>query len=101
KKLGDLQNSLLRSLPVLDPADDGNLDENQGVSKSEPVPTGRTKKVPRAFEKAKATDKHPAQVEVFTEDIPVGTWTTTKLPGAFPESRKADLLHKPRPLIQG
>jgi hypothetical protein len=100
KKLGDLQNSLLRSLPVLDPADDWNLDENQGVYKSEPVQTVRTKKVPRAFEKAKATDKHPAQVEVFTEDIPVGTWTTTKLSGAFTETRKAELLEKVRRLIQ-
>jgi hypothetical protein len=100
KKLGDLQNSLLRSLPVVDPADEWTFDENQGVYRSEPVQTVRTKKVPRAFEKAKATDKHPAQVEVFTEDIAVGTWTTTKLSGAFTETRKAELLDKVRRLIQ-
>lgn len=100
KKLGDLQNSLLRSLPVVDPADVWTWDENQGVYRAEPVQTTRTKKVPKAFVKAQATDKHPAQVEVFTEDVSVGTWTTTKLSGAFTETRKAELLDKVRRLIQ-
>lgn len=100
KKLGDLQNSLLRSLPVVDPADVWTWDENQGVYRAEPVQTTRTKKVPKAFVKAQATDKHPAQVEVFTEDVSVGTWTTTKLSGAFTETRKAELLEKVRRLIQ-
>lgn len=100
KKLADLQNSVLRSLPVVDPADSWEWDENQGVYKAEPVETVRTKKVPRSFTKAPATDKHPAQVEVFTEDVAVGTWTTTKLSGAFTETRKAELLAKVQRLIQ-
>lgn len=100
KKLGDLQNSLLRSLPVVDPADVWTWDENQGVYRAEPVQTIRTKKVPKSFLKAPPTDKHPAQVEVFTEDVNVGTWTTTKLSGAFTETRKAELLEKVRRLIQ-
>ena len=100
KKLGDLQNSLLRSLPILDPADSWEWDENQGVYKAEQVQTIRTKKVPKSFLKAPATEKHPAQVEVFTEDVNVGTWTTTKLSGAFTETRKMELLDKVRRLIQ-
>jgi len=41
---------------------------------------------------AEATDHHPAQVTVWHEDVIVGTWTTTKLSGALPASRVAELL---------
>ncbi len=99
KKLDNLR-LLLETLPIVDPADSWSWDPNQGVFKSESVQTIRTKKVPKSFLKAPATDKHPAQVEVFTEDVNVGTWTTTKLSGAFTETRKAELLEKLRFLAQ-
>jgi hypothetical protein len=35
--------------------------------------------VPRTLTKAEATPEHPAQVEVWQEDIVVGDWTTKKL----------------------
>lgn len=38
--------------------------------------TNRSKKVPRRFIKYEATAEHPAQVDTYTEDIAVGTWTT-------------------------
>ena len=46
--------------------------------------TLRTKKVPRNHVKAEATEKHPAQVEVYYEDVAVGYWTTVKFSGALP-----------------
>lgn len=56
--------------------------------------TIRTKKVPRNHVKAEATDKHPAQVEVYYEDIAVGYWTTVKFSGALPAKRVNELLDR-------
>jgi hypothetical protein len=58
------------------------------------VRTIRTKKVPRNHVKAEATDKHPAQVEVYYEDIAVGYWTTVKFSGALPAKRVNELLDR-------
>jgi hypothetical protein len=84
--------TLVSGLPVLDSATSWSFDEQNGVYRSDPVQTTRTKKVPKAFVKAEATDKHPAQVEMFTEDVIVGTWTNVKLSGAIPETRRRELL---------
>lgn len=62
-------------LPVLDPAIQWTYDANRGVYVSPPVQTVRTKKVPRNHVLAEATKEHPAQVQIFTEDVLVGTWT--------------------------
>jgi hypothetical protein len=56
--------------------------------------TIKTKKIPRNHVKAEATDKHPAQVEVYYEDVVVGTWRTIKFSGALPASRVNELLNR-------
>ena len=61
-------------------------------AKTEPVKTIKTRKVPRNHVKAEATEKHPAQVDVYYEDIPVGYWTTVKFSGALPAARVNELL---------
>ena len=61
---------------------------------TDPVMTVRTKKVPRNHVKAEATDKHPAQVEVYHEDVQVGTWRTLKFSGALPARRVNELLER-------
>jgi hypothetical protein len=93
KELVSLQ-TMLSNLPVLDSATTWAFDEQNGVYRSEPVQTTRTKKVPKAFVKAEATEKHPAQVEMFTEDVIVGIWTNIKLSGAIPETRRRQLVAK-------
>lgn len=93
-----LQNvrELLLKLPVLDPEVEwgDTPDAATGVWKSAPDLTIRTKKVPKAFVKAPATDKHAAQVEVFSEDVAVGTWTRTLFSGALPATRKQALIRR-------
>lgn len=75
----------LRAVPVLDAAEAWQVVEtDEGVFRTQPVGTMRSKKVPRNHVKVEATDRHPAQVEVYYEDIPVGRWSTTKLSGAVP-----------------
>jgi hypothetical protein len=81
-------------LPTLDPSESWSWNEQQGAYATDPVKTTRTKKVLRNHVKAEATDRHPAQVEVYTEDVVVGYWTTTKFSGAVPASEVAELLER-------
>lgn len=82
KQLVDLR-TLIMKLPLLDPAEIWSESTEEGVWAADPVKTVRTKKVPRNHVKAVATDKHPAQVELYHEDVVVGDWTTTKFSGAI------------------
>jgi hypothetical protein len=71
-------------LPVLDPSSTWHYDPARGVHVAEPVETVRTKKVPRNHVLAEATKEHPAQVQIFTEDVLVGTWQKIEFSGALP-----------------
>lgn len=86
KRLIDV-NTFLSKIPTLDPAQDWHWDEAKGLYATEPVTTYRTKKILRNHVKAEATDKHPAQVEVYTEDETVGYWKTIHYSGAVPEPK--------------
>jgi hypothetical protein len=99
KQLTDL-NTFVRKLPVLDAAESWNLDASTDAWKTEPVRTIRTKKVPRNHVKAEATENHPAQVEVYYEDVAVGYWTTVKFSGALPARRVNELLERVEKLQQ-
>lgn len=99
KKLVDLQ-TFVQKLPTLDPSEEWRKDPAQDAWATVPVQTTRTKKVPRNHMKAEATDKHPAQVEVFHEDVVVGYWTTIKYSGAFPVTEISRLLERIEKLRQ-
>lgn len=86
--------AFVRKLPVLDASESWVQDPSTDAWKTEPVRTLRTKKVPRNHVKAEATEKHPAQVEVYFEDIPVGYWTTVKFSGALPARRVNEILDR-------
>lgn len=98
KQLVDI-NTFISKLPVLDPASEWVYDSNNDVHATAAVQTVKTKKVPRNWVKAEATDKHPAQVEIFHEDVIVGTWTKVDYSGAIPATRKAELLSRVEKLI--
>jgi hypothetical protein len=93
KQLVDLH-TFVKKLPVLDAAESWLRDDSTDSWRTEPVRTNRTKKVPRNHVKAEATDKHPAQVEVYYEDITVGYWTTVKFSGALPAKRVNEILDR-------
>jgi len=98
KQLTDLY-TFVRKLPVLDSADAWSFNTSADCWSTEPVRTVRTKKVPRNHVKAEATEKHPAQVDVYYEDIPVGYWTTVKFSGALPATRVAQLTERAEKLL--
>lgn len=93
KKLVNLR-TFVSKLPVLDPAQSWSKDPNTGVWATAPTQTTKTKKVLRNHVKAEATDKHPAQVELFHEDVIVGTWTKVEYSGAVPQTRVAELTER-------
>jgi hypothetical protein len=86
--------TFVKKLPVQEPSETWHRDTNLGCWASEPTRTTRSKKVPRNWVKAEATDKHPAQVEVYHEDVLVGYWTTVKLTGALPAATIQDLVDR-------
>jgi len=90
KQLADLQNFVAK-LPVLDAAEAWSFDEATDTYATAPTQTTRSKKVPRNHVKAEATEKHPAQVEMYFEDVLVGYWTTVKFSGALPQARINEL----------
>lgn len=78
-------------LPILDPATQWTYDANRGVHTSAPVSTVRTKKIPRNHVLYEATKEHPAQVQLFTEDVIVGTWEKIEFSGALPADTVAGI----------
>jgi hypothetical protein len=99
KQLVDLH-TFIKKLPVLDASETWAFDASADCWATEPVQTVRTKKIPRNHVKAEATDKHPAQVEVYYEDVTVGYWRTLKFSGAMPAKRVNELLERIEKLQQ-
>ncbi|MCE7009568.1 hypothetical protein LWC34_43185 [Kibdelosporangium philippinense] len=99
KQLVDLL-TFIRKLPTLDAAESWDYDASADCWATEPVQTVRTKKIPRNHVKAEATEKHPAQVEVYYEDVTVGYWKTVKFSGAMPAKRINELVERVEKLQQ-
>jgi hypothetical protein len=93
KQLAELY-AFVRKLPKLDAAEAWSQDPSTDTWRTDPVRTVRTKKVPRNHVKAEATPEHPAQVEMYFEDVPVGYWTTVKFSGALPARRVNELVDR-------
>jgi hypothetical protein len=91
KQLHDVL-TFVSKLPVLDPAKDWDYDPNVGYFRTPAAETTRTKKVPKNHVRAEATNNHPAQVDVFYEDVIVGYWSTVNLSGALPAERVSQLV---------
>ncbi|NEQ71662.1 MAG: hypothetical protein F6K23_00350 [Okeania sp. SIO2C9] len=99
KQFTDLR-SFIKKLPVLDAADTWTFDQSSDCWATEPVQTLRTFKTPRNHVKAEATEHHPAQVEVYYEDVTIGYWRTVKFSGALPARRVNEMLEKLEKLSQ-
>jgi hypothetical protein len=93
KRLLELE-TVVKTIPTLDPSEQWNFDPAQAVFASAPTQTTRTKKIPRNHVKAEATKEHPAQVEIFNEDVIIGTWTTVKYSGALPVQTSKAILER-------
>ena len=97
KQLSDLH-TFVQTIPVLDPSDTWTWDENADCYATEPSLSNRTKKVPRSHILYEATEKHPAQVEMYHEDVKVGEWRTTRFSSALAAQEKNELVQRVRRL---
>ena len=93
RRIGDVI-LFVKRVPTLDPTQRWEFDEADGFYKSAPVQTNRNLKRLQNHVKAPATDKHAAQVETYTEEYKVGTWTKANFSGAITATRKAELLER-------
>jgi hypothetical protein len=93
KQLVDLH-TFIKKLPILDASELWTFDPSADSWATEPIQTTKTKKIPRNHVKAEATEKHPAQVEVYYEDVLVGNWRTIKFSGSLPAQRVNELLSR-------
>jgi hypothetical protein len=93
KQLNDME-TFVRKLPTLPTDKKWVFDANVGHWVTEPTVTFTTKKVPRTHVKYEATKEHPAQTEMYMEDVQVGTWTTVLSHGGLPIQRKNDVLER-------
>lgn len=99
KQLTDLQ-TFIKKLPTLDPSETWTFDPNSDCWATEPIQTLKTFKMPRNHVKAEATEHHPAQVEVYYEDVTIGYWRTVKFSGSLPAQRIHELLNRLEKLQQ-
>lgn len=97
KQLTDIH-TFIEKLPTLDPGQEWSFNDATNCYATKAAETTRTKKIPRNHVLAEATDKHPAQVQVFHEDVVAGYWSTINYSGAMPEREKSNLLTKVRKL---
>ncbi|OWK38112.1 hypothetical protein [Fimbriiglobus ruber] len=97
KQVNDLE-TFVSKLPTPDPAEEWTHDPNTGLLRSRATESVRTSKEPTVIVKYEATKDHPAQTELFTKDVPVGTWTQILYSGCIPADRKNAILARVRKL---
>ncbi|HEY1189772.1 MAG TPA: hypothetical protein VGE74_19140, partial [Gemmata sp.] len=97
KQVNDLE-TFVSKLPTPDPAEEWTHDPNSGLLRSKATESVRTSKEPTVIVKYEATKEHPAQTELFTKDVPVGTWTQIVYSGCIGADRKNAILARVRKL---
>lgn len=98
KQLGDVK-AFIEKLPTPDRAERWSYDASAGMLTTEPVKTGRTKKIQKALVLYPATPEHPAQTQLITEDVLAGYWTTIKYTNKIAADKKAAALARVGKLI--
>ncbi len=93
KKLVDLH-TFAASMPTLDPSEEWKFDAAAGLSRTDVKSSHRTKKEQKAIVLYEATDKHPAQAQLITEDFLVGFWDMQKISGAMTVAEKKALVER-------
>lgn len=99
KQLVDI-NTFVSKLPVLDSSERWVFNQNTDCFSTNPTKSNRNVKKLRNHVKAEATDKHPAQVDVYTEDVKVGEWSTTKFSTAIDAKRRNEILLRVKKLSE-
>ena len=92
--------TFITNLPVLEPHHDWIYDGTKGFYKTPPTQQNRTKKIQTPLVAYEATKEHPAQIQLISEDVNVGTWETVHFSGKIPADTKKCYLAKVQLLIE-
>lgn len=84
------------AIPTLDPAKGFTADPSRGafIFKAREEHKVRTKKVTKVLTMAPPTDKHPAQVQAYIEDVPTGDIATLEWSGLITVADKGNMLSR-------
>jgi hypothetical protein len=82
------------ALPTLDESEVWSFDEQSGLMRAAPTQTHQTKKAQRPIVLYDATQVHPAQTQLITEDIVVGHWHQEKRSGAISRPEREALVDR-------
>lgn len=100
KQLTDIV-TFFDSLPTLDTAEEWSIDPNTGKYASKVRRTNKTKKITdwKVIE-GTLTDKHPAQVKEYSQDINEGVWEQISYSGAIYQTTKQALVSRAQKLLE-
>jgi len=100
--LADLRSNIYDAIPTLDPAKVWTKDVNRkNVFVADSLKRARSKKVQKPIVLYQATDKHPAQTQLITEDETVGYWIHSTSSSALAPIQKSELIDRLDRLISG
>lgn len=99
KRLKDLR-VFVEKMPVLDANETWTQDPNSTLFRADRSMTHKTKKVQKPVVLYPATEEHPAQTQLITEDVIIGWWETIRMSGALPAPRQKVLLGRLDKLIR-
>jgi hypothetical protein len=85
-------NTFVKELPQLDPAEEWEYDSATRLHRASSRKTQKTKKTQKPVVLYDATEEHPAQTQLITEDVVVGFWNTQRLSGAISADKKQSIL---------
>lgn len=91
KQLIDLR-TFAASLPVLSSDKVWKLDDTKGCYVTEAIETVKTQKQHKPLVLYPATEQHPAQTQLITEDVVIGNWETIHMSGALPAEQRTKMV---------
>lgn len=86
--------TVFRTIPTQDATERWQWSDEAGCWVAPAKVTLRTQKTPKVVTKADATDKHPAQTEMYWVDEPVGRWSNVRRTGALPGAQVRDMIRR-------
>lgn len=92
----------VHAIPTLDPAKGfvQDADREKGIYKAREVNKPSTQKIQEPLTLAPATDKHPAQVQLVSKDVKIGTIQELEWSSLITPATKADLLERSETLFR-
>ena len=94
KMLNSTMKKVLESIPTTTVTQQWKWSEEDQMYKSAEHQTIKMKKIAKPLVRYEATKEHPAQVDMVTEDVPLGKWHTTFISKEFSQKEASEILSR-------